>query len=55
LIVGLVVGNTIQNVVKFFFGDDAHLPEQLKPLAKVFDKAVFRAVDHGLLLMGFSS
>jgi len=54
LIFGLVVGNTIKNLVKFFFRDDAHLPEQLKPLAKVFNEAVFRAVDHGMLLMGFS-
>jgi hypothetical protein len=54
LIVGLVVGNTIKNLVKFFFRDDAHLPEQLKPLAQVFDEAVFRAVDHGLLLTGIS-
>jgi hypothetical protein len=54
LIFGVVIGNTIKNLVKFFFRDDAHLPEQLIPLAKVFNKAVFHAVNHGLLLMGFS-
>ena len=43
----MFVRNAIQNVVKFFFRDDAHFPEQLEPDSQMIGKAVLHAVAHG--------